>query len=83
MEKIFMDNYKDKNRESRDHSKDAVKNNLEGSKNVSAEDVIANQGSEEQKMKEKYISEISKIEDAPGNGGVEKKDDSENISNDD
>lgn len=42
--------------------------------NVNSEEVIANQGSEEQKMKEKYISEVSKIEDAPGNGGTEKTD---------
>jgi hypothetical protein len=42
------------------------------SENISSEEVLGNQSSEEQKMKEKYISEVSKIEDAPGNGGAEK-----------
>lgn len=28
---------------------------------------------EEQQMKEKYIEEVAKIEDAPGDGGEEKK----------
>jgi hypothetical protein len=70
-----MENLKDKSKESRELLKDDELNNAEVGGNVSREDVIANQGSEEQKMKEKYISEVSKIEDAPGNGGNENKDD--------
>ena len=48
------------------------RNNIELNENISSEEVLGNQSTEEQKMKEKYISEVSKIEDAPGNGGAEK-----------
>lgn len=68
-----MENSKDKSQENRESLKDGEMNNAEVGGNLSREDVMDNQGSEEQKMKEKYISEVSKIEDAPGNGGTENK----------
>ena len=47
------------------------KNKLSESDTLNPEGILAEQGSEEQRMKEKYISEVSKIEDAPGDGGTE------------
>lgn len=65
-----MENSHDKNRENRQQKEVEMKSSNEHG-NVNQKDILANQGSEEQKMKEKYISEVSKIEDAPGNGGKE------------
>ncbi len=56
-------------------------NNTGQNQNLTQQDVLANQESEEQKMKEKYISEVSKIEDAPGDGGTG-SDEGQEINND-
>jgi len=71
-----MENLTDKSKKNRDLLEDGELNKSEvDSSNLIQEDLIARQGSEEQKMKEKYISEVSKIEDAPGDGGIENKED--------
>ena len=66
-----MENSTDKNRKEGEILKDEKMNESEVDGNLIQKEVIANQGSEEQKMKEKYISEVSKIEDAPGDGGTD------------
>ena len=71
--KNSMENFNEKRKDSRELLKDSKIENGQVDGTLSGEDVIAKQGSEEQKMKEKYISEVSKIEDAPGNGGTENK----------
>lgn len=71
----FMDNpFDKKQQDKRELNKKSFQvndNEIEGV--IGREDVIENQGSEEQVMKEKYLSEVSKIEDAPGDGGIDKE----------
>lgn len=78
--KMCMENLTDKSKKNRDLLEDGELNKSEvDSSNLIQEDLIARQGSEEQKMKEKYISEVSKIEDAPGDGGIENKEDQKQL----